>query len=412
MDLSPVKISSIRIEDPLPFSLLGANGTLLLKKGSRIKSRTELEAMAQGNDSLFIDRQDAQALKRHQEGQMLTMLARDSKLANITQAGDQVALAKRSPARLPEVDKEADWPYLQEQAHAILRNGREAAFLEQIDRLEDKVSLFSQANPDGALLALIQMASVEVERYSATHAMLVNAMCGIAAREVLHWPADLTSALGRAALSMNIGMTELQDILAQQKEPLAPPQRLNIDQHPARSVDMLISLGLDNQLWLEGVRHHHTKLPGPLAKRAPGERIARLIQRADKFAAAISPRAARKAVPPGIAMKAIYFDENKQVDEAGAALIKAVGIYSPGTYVRLASQETAVVVRRGANTTTPFVAVMLNRLGMTHSELTVRDTAQSEFKILSSIPGHEIKVRPPLKRLLPLTKAIPSTKRI
>ena len=111
-------------------------------------------------------------------------------------------------------------------------------------------------------------------------------------------------------------------------------------------------------------------------------------------------------------MKAIYFDENKQVDEAGAALIKAVGIYSPGTYVRLASQETAIVVRRGANTTTPFVAVMLNRLGMTHSELTVRDTAQSEFKILSSIPGHEIKVRPPLKRLLPLTKAIPSVKRI
>jgi hypothetical protein len=42
----------------------------------------------------------------------------------------------------------------------------------------------------------------------------------------------------------------------------------------------------------------------------------------------------------------------------------------------------------------------------------VRDTAQSEFKILSSIPGHEIKVRPPLKRLLPLTKAIPSAKRI
>jgi hypothetical protein len=140
MDLSPVKISSIRIEDPLPFSLLGPSGTLLLKKGSRVKSRADLETMAQGNDSLFIDRQDAQALKRHQEGQMLTMLARDSKLANITQAGDQVAMAKRSPARLPEVDKEADWPYLQEQAHASLRNGREAAFLEQVDRHRHQVA--------------------------------------------------------------------------------------------------------------------------------------------------------------------------------------------------------------------------------------------------------------------------------
>ena len=38
-------------------------------------------------------------------------------------------------------------------------------------------------------------------------------------------------------------------------------------------------------------------------------------------------------------MQACYFDENRQIDEAGAALIKAVGIYQPGSYVRLATDE-------------------------------------------------------------------------
>jgi ribosomal protein S16 len=102
-------------------------------------------------------------------------------------------------------------------------------------------------------------------------------------------------------------------------------------------------------------------------------------------------------------MKSIYFDENHKVDEAGAALIKAVGIYSPGSYVRLQSDEVAIVVRRGANTTTPLAAVILNRKGMPQAELTVRDTVQPEFKVIASIPYDGVRVKPNFKRLLPLT---------
>jgi hypothetical protein len=198
-------------------------------------------------------------------------------------------------------------------------------------------------------------------------------------------------------------MTELQDRLARQSEPLAPLQRRNVGQHAERGVELLTKLGLQDSTWLEAVRHHHTREPGPLAPRSAGGRLARLIQRADMFAAAMSPRAGRRPVPPGKAMKSIYFDENHKVDEAGAALIKAVGIYSPGSYVRLQSEEVAIVVRRGANTTTPLAAVILNRKGMPHAELTVRDTASPEFKVIASIPHDGVKVKPNLKRLLPLT---------
>jgi ribosomal protein S16 len=130
-----------------------------------------------------------------------------------------------------------------------------------------------------------------------------------------------------------------------------------------------------------------------------------MIQRADMFAARLSPRATRVSESPASAMQAIYFDENRQVDEAGAALIKATGIYSPGSFVRLATDEVAAVIKRGANTTTPRVAILVNRSGMPTVELIVRDTSKPEFRIVAGVPHRDVKVQINLERLLALTKS-------
>jgi ribosomal protein S16 len=133
--------------------------------------------------------------------------------------------------------------------------------------------------------------------------------------------------------------------------------------------------------------------------------MARLIQRADTFAARLAPRASRLPQSPASAMQACYFDENRLVDETGAALIKAVGIYSPGSFVRLATEEVAVVIKRGANTTTPRVAILINRSGMPTGEMIMRDTSKREYRILSGVPHQDVKVKINLDRLLLLTKS-------
>ena len=102
-------------------------------------------------------------------------------------------------------------------------------------------------------------------------------------------------------------------------------------------------------------------------------------------------------------MQSVYFDENRDTDEAGAALIKAVGVYSPGSLVRLHSQEIAVVVRRGANTSMPRVAVLVNRDGIPTGEHAIRDTSLREFRIASSLAPSECKVQIQLGRLLSMT---------
>jgi HD-GYP domain-containing protein (c-di-GMP phosphodiesterase class II) len=229
-------------------------------------------------------------------------------------------------------------------------------------------------------------------------------MCDLAGREVLKWPPGLVKALRNAALTMNISMTELQDRLATQKEPPNAAQLQRIDTHAPRSVDLLQQMGVSDELWLEAVLSHTAKIPGSLAERSPGKRLARLIQRADMFAARLSPRASRAPESPGAAMQSCYFDENRQIDEAGAALIKAVGIYSPGTYVKLTSQEIAVVIKRGLNTTMPKVAVLINRQGMPTGEPILRDTSQADFRILASVPFRDVKVTHNLDRLMTLTR--------
>lgn len=410
MELTPVNITTIRTDLALPFTLWDKEGRLLARAGSVIDDRRELQALLQARDKVFIDVRDSEQHKRFHESRLLTMVMNDERIDKIAQTSSRSSdLVRRAPGASPaDNDSEPDWAYLQEQAHVILRNGRDEGFLRQVEYLQSRLSRYSTANPDGALLALIRMASVEVERYSATHALLVSVICGIAAREVLQWPSPLQNTLCQAALTMNIGMTELQDQLAQQTEPLTPLQRCNVEQHAERSAELLKILSLQDRTWLEGLRHHHTMPPGPLTERTPSDRIARLIQRADIFAAAISPRAGRRPVPPGKAMKAAYFDEGSQVDEAGSALVKAVGIYPPGSFVRLANGEVAIVVRRGANTSAPRVAVVRHRSGLPNADLTVRETALPEFKVTASVSYHEVKDKLHLKRLLPLTR-VPAT---
>ena len=239
--------------------------------------------------------------------------------------------------------------------------------------------------------------------YSATHAMLVSVMCGLAAREVLNWSPELETTVCKAALTMNISMTDLQDRLASQIESPTLSQRRQIDGHVASSVTQLEEFGVTDADWLAAVREHHSRETAPWGSLTQPERMARLIQRADKFAARLSPRAGRLPTSPAAAMQSVYFDEHRQIDEAGSILVKAVGIYQPGSFVRLASNETAVVIRRGATNTTPLVAVLISAKGVATDEHVTRDTIQREFRIMASVAHRDVQVKMTLDRLLGFT---------
>ena len=411
MNLVTVSIDSVLIGRPLPFALWDESGVLLAPKGFVVKSRADLDSICDKRGPLFRDAADSDTYQRAYVGKLHSLVRQEKPLGQIAESQFSTFELESSRAtRDTTGTDEPDWLDLQGQTQTMLLDVNPASFCARLDKLQAQLSRHLRHNPDGTLFALIHLSGSEMQLYSATHALLVSAMCSLAAREVLKWPAALETLLGKAALTMNIGMTDLQNRLAMQTTEPSPEQRTAIEEHAALAVTLLKQLGITAPLWLEAVLHHHTKTPGPLAGRSEGQRMARLIQRADMFAACLAPRATRAAKSPANAMQASYFDENRQIDEAGAALIKAVGIYSPGTYVRLATDEIAVVIKRGANTTTPRVAVLINRSGMPTGELIVRDTSKREFRIVIGVAQRDVKVKINLERLLALTK-LPSTDR-
>ncbi|NBT53984.1 MAG: hypothetical protein EBT05_03645 [Betaproteobacteria bacterium] len=403
----------IRIGEPLPFSVWDENGLMVAGSGYTLKDAREYEVMLGKRDKLLVDAIEYERFQNAYKKRLNELVHGNRALGAIasTRLTDMGAFVAREQAASKVSDQlgdipssEADWMDLQDQAHALLQVSNPQNFRERLEKLQAHLGHFARANPDGILLSLFFLSSRDLDRYSGTHAMLVSVMCGIAARDVLKWPAVQETVLCHAALTMNIGMSVQQDRMAQQKEPLNPKQRELVREHPSHSEALLRQLGVTNRDLLEAVLDHHAKAPGPLAARTLGQRMARLIQRADIFAAAISPRASRAAASTGNAMKAAYFDENSQVDEAGAALVKAVGIYPPGSFVRLTSGEVAVVVRRGSNTSAPRVAVVLNRYGLPNAELSLRDTSRAEWRVTAGVPAKEVKVNVSLARLLPLTR--------
>ena len=406
MKLAPVSFSNIPLGRPLPFGLHNADGTLLASRGYIFTEREALDTLA-AHGTLFVDPQEVRQYRRAMEAQMHAMVNNNN--TTLGQIADTQIMAPelmtataKTADEYSDPDAPIDWLDMQSRANAMMRDPRSQRFMFRLDKLQRDLSRMLRSNPDTVLFALIHLTASETRFYSATHAMLVSVVCMLAARTVLLWPEDRVNSLGLAALTMNISMTELQDQLAQQSLPLSSAQVEAIDGHSQKSVDILKKLGIQDPDWLDAVRHHHDRSPGPLTGRPPAQQMARLIQRADIFGARMAPRATRFPLPSTAAMQGSYFDEDKKVDEAGAALVKAVGMYAPGSYVKLASGEVAVVTRRGTTPSTPRVSVVISRQGMAMAEPPPRDTARPDFKITAGLPAREVKVKLPLERLLTL----------
>lgn len=390
----------LRIGYPVPFALRDRAGQLLVPRGTMVATEAQRQQLI--SRGIFVDENDSEQFKKALAGKLDSMVRSNALLGQIAKATpdvNDVPAATGTPRRID--DPVAAWNGLMLRASALLHDAPQGDFVNRVCKLDRDVVDALSADPDGALLTLIHSTTSELHQYSVTHALLVSSVCELAARN-LPWSAEWRGSMRRAALTMNIAMTTLQDQLALQDSPVTPRQREVIDVHASRGATQMKECGVTDALWLAAVEHHHASQPGPLAQLEPHMQLARLIQRADIFAARLSPRKMRQAMPATAAAKAAYLDENQQADEAGAAIIKGVGIYPPGSYVRLASTEVAVVLRRGARANEPKVASIVSRTGTPLGEPAVRDTRQKDYAITGGVAPHEVKLRLNLQRLLQL----------
>lgn len=281
------------------------------------------------------------------------------------------------------------WEHEIRQFAMLLREqAPDAAWLGRLEDTWQRQASLAQADADTALYVLLQAAVLDPGAYSAHHSMLCATVAGLCS-QLCGWPDAERAALQRAALSMNLSMAPLQDVLVRQAQKLTAAQREQVDSHPVRSAEMLAGAGVTDALWLDVVRGHHDRHAG----QAPAARLAALLHRVDVYTAKLSRRVAREPLSPALAARQTCLDEAGRPDALGAVLLRAVGVYPPGCCVALASDELGVVVRRGAKAHTPLVAVLRRGDGGLLAPPMRRDTAQPRFAIVMGRPASDLNVR-------------------
>lgn len=400
-DLIPLPARTLRVGMTLPYNLFDASGTLLFARGQVLRDSPLVRTLVDGG--AWVSAEQTMEFQRARAHKLDTLVMQDVPLSDIAKAdtGFRLDALTLAPAvRVEQGPREALSDLLLN-LHALLREPEPWDFTGRLATLRNAALKRLAAQPDVTLMLLVFETSQEFGDYSARHALLTLVLCDLVAQQ-LKLDTPLRQALQGAALTMNYGAGETHDRMASQATPATPAQRQALSSHGDRAAQRLARVGVNDPLWLTAVRLHHEAGPGPLAPRSDGERLARLLRRVDLFGARLSPRRSRQAMSGAAAARAVFLDELGQPDEAGAALIKTVGLYPPGTLVRLANGEVGMVFKRGFSANEPLVAALIGKSGSPLSHPVPRDTRLAAQAIAASLAPSELKLRVNLEALLKL----------
>jgi hypothetical protein len=334
---------------PLPWDVHDADGKLLLARGQLVANDAVLD----------------------------TLIARGGSIRLIDGAPGAPGAPQPKPlsVRYTSLKRSLAW---------LLTHPDEPAFLDRIRQTANVVFELTGRDVDQLIFLIIRHDYLRFAVYGSAHSLHVATVCSILAHR-LGWPRERHLRLLCAALTMNLSIIELQGVLAGWVEPLTDAHRAEIHAHPAASAAMLRARGLRDEGWLTTVEQHHEDPGGkgyPAAMQTPTE-DAQMLRFADQFIAKHAWRADRGVVPAQQVARELY--TQSQGHPLAALLIKEFGIFPPGCFVRLASGEAAVVVRRGAGANTPVVAALISSNGNTLPQPLTRDSAATEYFIVNTL---------------------------
>jgi HD-GYP domain-containing protein (c-di-GMP phosphodiesterase class II) len=354
---------------PLPFNVYRPDTTLLLARGQVVQTAQQLEAL-------------------FERGSLVD-------LSELRAALPDVADAPR--AELPRL-----WRDSMARVGEVLRRREPATFRGALDDASQPLEALIRRDPDLAIFQVLRQEGNAHVQYGLSHSVHAGIVARLVAAK-LGWPEAELQLTFKAALTMNLGMLELQGRLAEQSTPPTAEQRRQIHDHPRLSRQLLEQAGVNDSHWLLAVEQHHEERDGsgyPSGIREPSE-LATLLHRADVYTAKLSTRATREAEAADRAGREIFMQDPGH--PVCAALVKEFGVYPPGCFVALASGETGVVVKRGSTVMTPVVAAMTNAYGAPLPEPVRRDTLLPLYAIVGVLQPRQMRARLEPDKLVLLT---------
>lgn len=348
MQLIKIKRGTVTIGDELPWAVYDEAGTLLLKKAYTIPN----------------DRQ-------------LTVI--------ITNGYYWDEVAEEFSRKIHPFEKTKELQVRLNRVIDRFRDGTDrASAVKELDEVVNILLLLCRNSPD-VMIGAIHL--FNDRPYSITHLLHISIVTALLVSD-LDLPPHVRKVSVAAALTCNLSMMSLHELLEQQKTPLTDTQREDLKHHPQESVDILKSFMVSDPVWLESVLHHHESVDGNgYPDGLSGDAIpvtARVIAIADSYCALVSNKNYRKGYTPITVLKHFFKQKGKKLDEElSLRLIKLFGIYPPGTFVKLANGESAIVTHRSSNASSmwPIVRSYRSSSGPYLAELLSHDTAEPKFKI-------------------------------
>jgi hypothetical protein len=393
----PLALNALQVGQASPVNVWNPAGVLLLARGHKVRS--ERQWLSLQSDQPMVDEADYQALVERGR-------ADDSWLRPGTLPVEGQLIVPRQPQPWPtplSADVVVAWPDLLERLTALLYHPQRSTRLgADVADVASRLVVLADTSPDESLFMLVQLLHDRRVSHSASRALLVALLChllvpALGARELDQ------RVLIHAALTMNLGMTALQDQLVRQHEAPTAEQQHAIQQHPEQSVQLLRAGGVGDEAWLRLVQSHHetpAAAPGATEGQTGVALAQRILTQADLLVARISPRAVRGAIPSKHAVLHFFLDCNEQDRALGECFIKTLTLYPPGSYVQLKSGEKAVVLRRGERINQPLVLALVNPKGVLLPLPVVRDTGVSAFSVVAMVPPETMRIRLDPSRIL------------
>lgn len=310
--LIPVEPGDIRLHVPLAQSIYDAHGRLLLRRGLVVETPHYLEHLA--------------SVGMKEKKKAPSCVDDETDVHSVFEEMENVAVRlSRLYQRLRE---HADYPEC----------------MVSVGKIADAILACCAKDGDAAF------AVTHLDRhhdYETVHHLMAGVICArIAMAE--RWGKAQRRTVVAAVLTQDIALLPHRRLL-DAGAGLTAEQWLIVNGHPEESARWIERLGVRDETWLRCIRHHHRRLDGSGYPSGGDEPIcaeACVAMLADTLSAMLRPRPYRGRIPATKALAELYANTQGRYD-AGIinCLIRELGIFPPGSLVRLANGETGIVVR-------------------------------------------------------------------
>ncbi len=223
------------------------------------------------------------------------------------------------------------------------------ACLEQASVLVDEIVNSALSEGDIAIHALNGSRSSDANYQ---HALNVTVISMILAKSIQMSKED-AQLLGLSAILHDIGKAKISDKILLKKEKLTHTELVHYQQHAELGAQMVKTLGLSSRMAKIVLQHHEfadgTGYPAGL-KTEQTDPLARIIVLANNYDKLCNPINIGDAKTPYEALAYMFAHQRSKFDEhLLKRLIKSLGVYPPGSVVKLSNEQHATVISVNPN---------------------------------------------------------------